>query len=370
MNHSFTLQVQTSHESYPVVIGAGALAELPERLHALGLRGALWLITNTTLAPKFGGVIEAAARAAGYTIHTHTVPDGEYTKELSFVSGIYDWMITGGIERRDVVLALGGGVIGDLAGFAAATILRGVAFVQLPTTLLAMVDSSIGGKTGVNHALGKNLIGAFHPPRLVISDTTLLHSLPPREQRSGMAEVIKHAVIRDAGMFDLLATMQNRGSDMLTPELIARAARVKVDIVNADEHEHGDRMLLNYGHTLGHALEAATGFNTFTHGEAVTIGMHLEGQIAAALGMVDAHFVECQRALIQSYGLPTDLPARVPTDQLLRLTLRDKKVQAGKVRWALPTGIGSATTRNDVPEALVRMAINSSREQHGGNHLH
>jgi 3-dehydroquinate synthase len=169
-------------------------------------------------------------------------------------------------------------------------------------------------------------------------------------------------VIRDAGLFEILNAMQNPGPDALTADLIARAARVKVDIVNADEREQGDRMLLNYGHTLGHALEAATGFNTFTHGEAVTIGMHLEAQIAAGLGMVGSAFVERQRALIQAHGLPTELPARVPTDQLVRLTLRDKKVQAGKVRWALPTDIGGAVTRNDVPETLVRAVINSSRE--------
>jgi 3-dehydroquinate synthase len=264
----------------------------------------------------------------------------------------------------------------------AATVLRGVALIQLPTTLLAMVDSALGGKTGVNHPLGKNLIGAFHQPRLVLSDTGTLATLPARELCAGWAEVIKHGVIRDAGLFEQLehvaghrwqvassaiggevaATCDLRPATPLFTEpdlsiLIRRAAKVKVDVVNADERETGERMLLNYGHTLGHALEAAAGYGVLLHGEAVAIGMMLAARIAERLGMFDAAAIERQGRLLQAYGLPTAIPSGVTPERLLDLTLRDKKVRAGRVRWVLPTAIGAATVRDDVPETLVRAVV-------------
>jgi 3-dehydroquinate synthetase len=198
------LTVATPTASYPIFVGPGLLGILPEHLDTLDLRGALWLISDGEVYPRYGAAVDGRLRGAGYAIQSYVVPAGEVSKDLAVVSPLYDWLIGGGVERRDVVLALGGGVVGDLAGFVAATVLRGIALVQLPTTLLAMVDSAIGGKTGVNHPLGKNLIGAFHQPRLVLSDTTTLASLPPRELRAGWAEVIKHGVIRDAGLFELL----------------------------------------------------------------------------------------------------------------------------------------------------------------------
>jgi 3-dehydroquinate synthase len=298
------------------------------------------------------------------------VPSGEASKDLAVVSQLYDWMIGGSVERRDAVLALGGGVVGDLAGFVAATVLRGVAVVQLPTTLLAMVDSALGGKTGVNHPLGKNLIGAFHQPRLVLSDTSTLGSLPPRELRAGWAEVIKHAVIRDAELFKDLEDRRLEISDWrlghashqsLISNLIRRAAKVKVDIVNADERETGERMLLNYGHTLGHAIEAAAGYGTLLHGEAIAIGMELEAQLAARLGLVGPALVERQRSLLRAYGLPAEIPQGMPADEILARTLRDKKVRAGKVRWALPAGMGAAVVRDDVPEPLVRAVVEQAQ---------
>src|SRR5262245_43962535 len=321
------LTVTTPTASYPIRVGPGLLKTLPDQLAPLGLRGALWLISDSEVYPRYGSAVEAALRAAGYAVQGHSVPAGETSKDLSVVAGCYDWLIRGRVERRDAVLALGGGVVGDLAGFVAATVLRGVALVQIPTTLLAMVDSAIGGKTGVNHPLGKNLIGAFHQPRLVLSDTNTLATLPPRELRAGWAEVIKHGVIRDAGLFEQLEVLSSESSvpsfelpgDMTTQHstlknqnlayLIRRAAKVKVDVVNADERESGERMLLNYGHTLGHAVEAAAGYGTLLHGEAVAIGMHLEGQIAARLGMIDPAQVERQRELLHDYGLPTTIPS-------------------------------------------------------------
>jgi 3-dehydroquinate synthase len=372
------LTISTPAGSYPILVGPGLLAELPGQLDALGLRGKLWLIVDGAVYPHRGETVEGRLRNAGYNVERKIIPSGEASKDLAVVSGCYDWMIGGGVERRDAVLALGGGVIGDLAGFVAATVLRGITFVQLPTTLLAMVDSALGGKTGVNHPLGKNLIGAFHQPRLVLSDTTTLASLPPRELNAGWAEVIKHGVIRDAGLFEQLEVMSHelrvlsfelpglsltQNSELKThnlAEIIRRAAKVKVDVVNADERETGERMLLNYGHTLGHAVEAAAGYGTLLHGEAVAIGMDLEAQIAEQLGMVDMAMVARQRALLRAYGLPTEPPAGMAADAILELTLRDKKVRAGKVRWALATGIGGATVRDDVPAELVRAVVEAA----------
>lgn len=357
-----TLTVNVAGGHYPIIVAAGALGELPAQLNQLGLRGRLWLISDASVYPHYGHGLEASLGENGWSVQSHTVPSGEASKDLAIVAQLYDWMISGHVERRDTVLALGGGVVGDLAGFVAATVLRGIGLVHLPTTLLAMVDSSIGGKTGVNHQLGKNLIGAFHQPRLVLADTTTLTTLPARELQAGWAEAIKHGVIRDAGLFEHLEanTTHDLRSEALAA-LIRRAVRVKVDVVNADERETGERMLLNYGHTLGHAVEAAAGYGTLLHGEAIAIGMHLEAQLARASGMVEQQMVERQADLLRAYGLPITIPAELASDQILALTLRDKKVQAGNIRWALPTGIGSATVRSDIPSTLVEAVVAANR---------
>lgn len=358
-----TLTIRTPAGAYDVLVGAGLLEQLPQHLERLGLRGALWLVSDSAVYPHYGAALEQRLGAAGYRVSSISVPAGEASKDLAVLGQLYDWLLGGGVERRDALLALGGGVVGDLAGFAAATALRGIALVQLPTTLLAMVDSALGGKTGVNHPRGKNLIGAFHQPRLVLGDTATLASLPPRELRAGWAEVIKHGVIRDAGLFELLERATPAGQPALLADapalagLIRRAAAVKVDVVNIDERETGERMLLNYGHTLGHALEALAGYGVLLHGEAVAIGMDLAGQIAVRLGMFAPAELERQRALLRAYGLPTALPPGTDPAELLRLTLHDKKVRAGRVRWVLPTRIGQAVTRDDVPEPLVRAVL-------------
>ena len=376
------LVITTPAGSYDVLVGPNLLQELPARLQALGLSGTLWLISDSEVYPRHGAAIEGLLRGAGYRVESYAVPAGEASKDLAVVSKLYDWMIGGAVERRDAVLALGGGVVGDLAGFVAATVLRGLALIQLPTTLLAMVDSALGGKTGVNHAFGKNLIGAFHQPRLVLSDTNMLATLPARELRAGWAEVIKHAVIRDAGLFELLEDERPKTKDESNysqrvvdhndihssfvlrpsslPELICRAAKVKVDVVNIDERETGERMLLNYGHTLGHALEALTGYGTLLHGEAVAIGMELAAQVALRMELWGPESVARQRALLQAYGLPIAIPAGVDPARLLDLTLRDKKVRAGRVRWVLPTAIGAAEVCDDVPEDLVRAVVEAA----------
>jgi 3-dehydroquinate synthase len=363
------LTVTTPAGSYPVLVGSGLQASLPALLDEHGLRGTLWLISDSSVFPHYGPPLEAALQAAGAAVHTYVVPAGEESKSQQQYWNLCTWMIEGGVERRDVVLALGGGVVGDLAGFVAASILRGIAFVQLPTTLLAMVDAAIGGKTGMNHPLGKNLIGAFHQPRMVLADTRTLNTLEPRELRAGWAEVIKHGVIRDAELF---ASLEQHSTEIapeqgnaalrepLASDLIRRAAAVKVQVVNADEREQGLRAILNYGHTLGHALEAATGYGTLLHGEAVAIGMHAAAGIAVAMGMLSPDERARQQRLLMAYGLPTAFPPDLDIEHILALTLRDKKVQQRRIRWILPTSIGSVRVRDDVPETVVRAVLSGA----------
>jgi 3-dehydroquinate synthase len=367
------LILTTATARYPVVVGPDLHATLPERLSHLGVCGTLWLISDSEVFPHYGPDLEALLSSAGFSVRTHIVPSGEESKSQEHLWHLYTWMIGGRVERGDVVLALGGGVVGDLAGFAAATILRGIAVVQLPTTLLAMVDAAIGGKTGINHPLGKNLIGAFHQPRLVLADTRTLCTLPPRELRSGWAEVIKHGVIRDASLFD---TLEARAAEFAAPErlqnaspddhrqlgdIIRQAAAVKVAVVSDDEREQGMRVILNYGHTLGHALETACGYGTLLHGEAVAIGMHAAARIAAEMKLFAWDEVERQRQVLEACGLPTAFPLDSDLDQICSLTLHDKKVRHKRIRWILPTTIGQVTVRDDVPEEVVRAVLQAEK---------
>lgn len=354
------LTVTTPTARYPVVVAADALQHLPALLEAHDLRGKLWLISDNNVLPLYGMQLEQQLREAGWQVEHAIVPAGEASKDAGYYWQLCSLLLEQGVERRDAVLALGGGVVGDLAGFVAASVLRGIAFVQLPTSLLAMVDAAIGGKTGINHPHGKNLIGAFHQPRLVLADTRLLHSLPPRELAAGWAEVIKHGVIYDAELFTLLERHRlalRQLEEPLTAEIIRRAAAVKVAVVNEDEQESGLRMILNYGHTLGHALEAATGYGTLLHGEAVAIGMHAAAGIAVELGLLRPDERERQQQVLYAYDLPTAFPAGTDAAQIVSLTLRDKKVRQRRVRWILPTAIGSVAVRDDVPAALVQSVV-------------
>ncbi len=371
MNYGQTdeLAVTTATAHYPVMVEPGLLQTLPHHLERLHLQGTQWLISDSTVFPHYGTLLEEHLRSAGYRVETHVVPAGEASKSQEQLWQLYTWMIGAGVERRDSVLALGGGVVGDLAGFAAASVLRGIAFVQVPTTLLAMVDAAIGGKTGINHPLGKNLVGAFHQPRLVLADTLTLRTLAPRELQAGWAEVIKHGVIRDAALFALLEAQapaigaaaqpapRSAEAEQMLGAIIRQAAAVKVAVVSADEREGGERIILNYGHTIGHALEAVSGYGALLHGEAVAIGMHAAARIAAALNLFEPAGVARQQRLLTAYGLPTELPDDVDREQLLAHTLHDKKVQQRRIRWVLPTAIGSVVVRDDVPHEVVRMAI-------------
>ncbi len=352
-------EVRTASRTYPVIVGQGALDTLPAHLDAVGLRGRLWLIADEAVYARYGARVEGVLRAAGREVRARTVPSGEEHKTLAQVAALYDWLLGERVERRDAILALGGGVVGDMAGFVAATILRGIAFVQLPTTLLAQVDASIGGKVAVDHPRGKNLIGAFYQPCLVLADTGTLTTLPPRELAAGWAEVIKTGVILDADLFALL----EREADALraaqpgpTEVAIRRCMQLKGDVVGEDERESGRRAILNYGHTVGHAIEAATAYGRYLHGEAVAIGLRAAAYIAVATGRFPADAAERQGVLVERFGLPASAPG-VDRGAVRAAMGLDKKAQAGRLAWVLPTRLGHADVFRDVPNALVEEAL-------------
>jgi 3-dehydroquinate synthase len=351
---SARLQIQAGSASYPVVVGRGALGRLPALLDEQGLCGRLRIVADERVARRHAGGLLDPLATAGRQAALLPISGLERDKNLAAVSRVYDWLVEVATDRSDVVLALGGGVVGDLVGFAAATFLRGLRLVHLPTTILAMVDSSIGGKTGVDHPSGKNLIGAFHQPSLVVADLDLLATLPRREQVAGWAEVIKMAVIRAPELFERL----ERGADEvlgLGPAAawaIARSIELKGQVVSADEREASLRMVLNYGHTIGHAIEAATGFERFLHGEAVAVGMVGAARIAQRTGRLDSGAEVRQAELLERFELPRSCPG-LPSEDLWGPMRRDKKAIGARLRWVLPTGIGSAEITDSVPEALV-----------------
>ncbi len=350
-----SVQVTTPGGHYLIEARAGLLDTLPDQLDRLRLDGNVWLVSDTTVMPLHGQRVLKRLQEAGRTAHSFSIPMGEQHKTLDTVRDVYDWLLSSGVERGDVILALGGGVVGDLAGFVAATVLRGIAVVQLPTTVLAMVDSAIGGKTGVDHAVGKNLVGAFHQPRLVLADTAVLATLPAAERAAGWTEAIKHGVIGDAALFEDLRRHAEKAlalEEPLTGQLILRAAGYKARVVSGDEREQGERILLNYGHTIGHALEAESNY-TLRHGEAVAIGMMAAGTIALRVGLFSHEALAEQRAALEAFRLPTRIPQGVDLNQILARIGSDKKVRAKRVRWVLPTRIGAAVVRSDVPGELV-----------------
>ena len=327
----------------------------------------LLLVSNPAIFRHYGEQVMTSLTEAGYNVQYSLLPAGERYKTLKSIQTLYDAARTFRLERQSAIVALGGGVIGDMAGFAAATWLRGVRFIQLPTSLLAMVDASIGGKTGVNHPRGKNLIGAFHQPRLVMVDPSVLKTLPPREFRAGMAEVIKYGVIWDADLFAALESAERLDqlryiSDDLLHDIVTRSCQAKAKVVSQDEKEAGLRAILNYGHTIGHAVESLTHYRGVNHGEAVAIGMVAAGHIATLLGYWSKEDANRQYQLIEKAGLPTALPATVEDDNILSLLQGDKKVEDGQVRFVLPQGIGSAIVTGDVTHEVIRAALEASRD--------
>jgi 3-dehydroquinate synthase len=338
-----TLQVDVGHSSYSIAIGAGLLGD--RKLLDTQIPGRdLMIVTNTTVAKLY--LANLTNMLTDRRIGECILPDGEQHKTLQTAGWVFDALVGAKMNRDVTVLALGGGVVGDIAGFAAACYQRGVGYVQLPTTLLAQVDSSVGGKTGVNHTVGKNLIGAFYQPRAVIADTDALKTLPDRELKSGFAEVIKYGCVWDPLLFEWLdkkiAALLAREPEALT-YAIARSCEIKAKVVARDEREHDLRAILNFGHTFGHAIEAATGYETYLHGEAVGLGMLLAADLSQRLGLIDAGVKNRIRDLLQRAGLPTEVP-RIGATRALELMQMDKKVRAGALRLVLLEKLGRAIT--------------------------
>ena len=351
-----------------LVIGRSLLSELGARLRAAGLPGRAFLITDDRVYPQYGPVTEAGLRRGGYEVATYQLPEGEATKSLHFAHGLYDWLVDQRAERGDTIVALGGGVVGDTAGFVAATYLRGLPLVQVPTTVLSQIDSSIGGKVAVNHPRGKNLIGAFYPARLIVGDVDTLRTLPRRLLADGWAEAIKCGLILDAELVDLLDEhasglcdpASSEFSSQLLVDVVERCARHKVWVVEQDEREANLRMILNYGHTIGHALEAALGYEVLLHGEAVSIGMSGAARLAVARGLLAPAAAERQDAVLARFGLPTHFPseARAPSvDLVLDRMAHDKKSQGARLRWVLLDRLGHARIESGLPSQLIRETV-------------
>jgi 3-dehydroquinate synthase len=352
-------QVTTATQQYSIFVGSGWLKRLGNEMRNVGLSGTAVVISDETVFHLYGQRVCQVLDDAGFKPVPLAVPPGEGTKSLDVASLLYDALVDNHIERGDPIVALGGGMVGDLAGFVAATYMRGIPFVQVPTSLIAMVDASIGGKTAVNHPLAKNIIGAFYQPRLVLADIDVLSSLRKRELISGWAEVIKHGLILDDDYFSFL----EKNTDKLmrldpeaTSVAVARSAAIKAMIVTEDEKEQGRRTLLNYGHTIGHGLESAGGYEQFLHGEAVAIGMMAAAFISQKTGMIPAETVERQRHLLKSLGLPINCKGLDKQAVVTAMSL-DKKVQKKATRWVLLEGLGQAVVRQDVPPDLVSAAL-------------
>jgi 3-dehydroquinate synthase len=350
------LYVELGTTRYPIHIGPGLLGDAASFAAAPAGRDIL-IVSNATVAPLYSSRLRSAL--PGRRLAECILPDGERYKTLATVGLVLDALVAQRCNRDAVVLALGGGVVGDIAGFAAACYQRGISFVQVPTTLLAQVDSSVGGKTGVNHPGGKNLIGAFHQPVAVVADTDTLASLPDRELRAGLAEVIKYGCIYDAELFHWLehniARLLAREPEALI-HAIRRSCEIKATVVAADERERDVRAILNFGHTFGHAIEAATNFDTFLHGEAVGFGMLLATELSARLGLVDAQLPARLAALLAASGLPVETP-RIGVPRALDLMQMDKKVKDGKIRLVLLDRLGRAVVRADAEESALRATL-------------
>ncbi|MBF0271436.1 MAG: 3-dehydroquinate synthase [Magnetococcales bacterium] len=359
-----TLTVELGPRSYDILIGSGILSGIGPELKKRFRGQRIALVSNETVAPLYLAPTRQSLEEAGFRVTPVILPDGETHKNWITLQRIFDALIANRFERGDALLALGGGVIGDMTGFAAACHQRGVPFVQVPTTLLAQVDASVGGKTGINHPLGKNLIGAFHQPCLVLMDVDTLATLPQREQRAGLAEVIKYGVIWDKELFDLLEERLETilaGDAPLLTELLYRCCAIKAEIVAMDEREQGARALLNFGHTFGHAIESLTGYDTWLHGEAVAAGMVAAARFATRVGLCPAAETERVCALIQRAGLPTRLPA-YPVDHYLEAMIHDKKVAFGNIRFILPETVGRAVVRDNPSGEELRATLAANME--------
>lgn len=349
--------------SYPITIGQNLLAD-PATYADLPSAAAAVIVTNTTVDPLYGDRLRAALTSRYLQVHTVVLPDGEAHKDWATLNRIFDVLLENGCDRKTVLFALGGGVVGDMTGFAAASYMRGVPFVQVPTTLLAQVDSSVGGKTAINHPLGKNMIGAFYQPRLVVCDLGTIATLPPREVSAGLAEIIKYGPIHDMaflGWIEEHIDALRAGDVAALAHAVRRSCEIKAEVVGADEREAGLRAILNFGHTFGHAIEAGLGYGAWLHGEGVGCGMVMAATLSQRLGLVDAAFVTRLTALVRRAGLPVVGPVLDAADnagRYLQLMRVDKKSEGGEIRFVLIDGPGRAVVRS-APDALVREVIDA-----------
>ena len=363
------VQVNLDARSYEIVVGRGVLDCAGDEIAAvLGPKKAQGrtaaIVSNLAVFHRYGARLETGLAAAGFHVISIPVRIGESYKTLRSVGRIFDQLYTNAVDRRTLIVALGGGVIGDVAGFVAASYQRGLDLVQVPTTLLAQVDSSVGGKTGVNFGQAKNLIGAFHQPRLVLIDPDSLRTLPLRERRSGMAEIIKHGAIRDAAFFDKVSceieSLVSLESDYLE-RAIARSCRIKAEVVESDERETGTRAVLNFGHTIGHALEAVTEYRTYRHGEAIAIGMITASLIGEEVGVTGSEVTKALLDVLRRAGFETRHKDNISDDDIIRLLALDKKSVNGGARFVLVPKIGEVTIGHAVPEPAVRSALKRQR---------
>jgi 3-dehydroquinate synthase len=360
-NIAETVRIDLADRSYDIVIGENLLGQTATYQNLPKASAAL-IVSNTTVAPLYEAALKQALTGHYKTIHTLHLPDGEAHKDWVTLNQIFDALLGHACDRKTVMFALGGGVVGDMTGFAAASFMRGVPFVQVPTTLLAQVDSSVGGKTAINHPLGKNMIGAFYQPQRVVCDLTVLKTLPQREVSAGLAEIIKYGPIADMPFFEWI---DSHIDDLRAcePKAMAHAVRksceIKAHVVGQDEREAGLRAILNFGHTFGHAIEAGLGYGEWLHGEAVGCGMVMAAHLSEAMGLIDAAFVQRLTDLLARAGLPTKGPVLNATDnagQYLALMLHDKKSVAGDIQFVLIEGPGKARV-SKAPEAMVRAVI-------------
>ena len=353
-----TLNVALGNRSYPIHIGQGLITDASLILKHLK-RKQVAIVTNTTVAPLYLEKLVEPLYDAGVAVITIVLPDGEAYKNSETLNLIYDALLKNRCERSTTLIALGGGVIGDLTGYAAATYLRGVPFIQIPTTLLSQVDSSVGGKTGINHPLGKNMIGAFYQPKLVLADIDTLNTLPARELSAGVAEVIKYGLIRDANFFDWLEAHMPELMALDRPvisEAVFRSCQNKAEVVAADEHETGERALLNLGHTFGHAIENAMGYGVWLHGEAVAAGTMMAADLSSRMGWLNVDEIKRMTSIFQAANLPIKSPA-LGVDKYLDLMGLDKKVENGKIRLILQQGIGKSVMTSDYDANLLQETL-------------
>jgi 3-dehydroquinate synthase len=356
------IRVELEERSYNIMIDHAILKDIGNVLKKFEFSDKIALISNPTVYKFYGKTVSGAIKDSGYDLDEVLIPDGEEYKSLAYTEKIYGSLLKAKLDRKSALVALGGGVIGDITGFAASTYMRGIDFIQVPTTLLAQVDSSVGGKTGVNHPLGKNMIGSFWQPRLVWIDTATLETLPRREFLCGLGEVIKYGVIWDEEFFAYLEKNRDKilrlDSGVLT-HIIRRSCEIKSEVVSKDERETGLRAILNYGHTIGHAIETITGYKKYLHGEAVAIGMYMEAKLSQHAGFIDKQEVSRIKALLDSYELPSEMPGEISMNDLTEIMQIDKKTVGGKMHFVLPGKIGSVRIHGGITAEDIKSLQNN-----------